>query len=138
MTLPANVKTIKSIPHTVSSSGLPAYFIIRGEIYIPRMGFDKMNAERSEQGEALFANPRNAASGTIKLLDPKQVAARPLECFLYYLLGENLPADNHYDNLMEARRWGFRVSEIMEKCRNTGEIINFHEEVGNSQKDVAL
>jgi DNA ligase (NAD+) len=121
----ANIKTIKSIPHTVGYPDIPSAFVIRGEIFITREGFARMNAERSGQGEALFANPRNAASGTIKLLDPKQVAARPLDCYLYYLLGETLPANNHYDNLLEARKWGFPVSDIMEKCRGTEEIISF-------------
>jgi DNA ligase (NAD+) len=131
-----NVKTIKSIPQSVNSPNIPDSFIIRGEIILPRKGFDMMNAERAEQGEPLFANPRNAASGTIKLLDTKQVAARPLDCFLYYLLGENLPADNHYDNLMRARSWGFQVPEVMEKCHGTAEIISFMKKWETARKDL--
>jgi DNA ligase (NAD+) len=120
-----NVRTIRSIPVSVDAAVVPRSFIIRGEIYIPRKGFEEMNAERQSRGEALFANPRNAAAGTIKLLDPRMVASRPLECYLYYLLGEHLPAENHYDNLIAARSWGFRVSDIMQKCRNIDEVIHF-------------
>lgn len=121
----ANVKTIKTIPLAVNASGIPDSFIIRGEVYLPLKGFEEMNALRAKDGEPLFANPRNAAAGTVKLLDPKMVATRPLECFLYYLLGENLPSDNHYENLLFAKKWGFRVSEIMEICHNSNEIVAF-------------
>jgi DNA ligase (NAD+) len=120
-----NVRTIKSIPVRVSAPGIPSSFTVRGEIYIPRKGFEEMNAGRQSKGEALFANPRNAAAGTIKLLDPKIVASRPLDCYLYYLLGDQLPADNHYDNLMAARSWGFRISDVIRKCRGTDEVIEF-------------
>lgn len=120
-----NVRTIKSIPVRVTAPGIPSSFTIRGEIYLPRKGFDEMNAERQSKGEALFANPRNAAAGTLKLLDPKTVASRPLDCYLYYLLGDQLPADNHYDNLMAARSWGFRISDVIRRCRNIDEVIEF-------------
>jgi DNA ligase (NAD+) len=121
----ANVRTIRSIPVRVSAPGIPASFVIRGEIYMPRNGFEKMNATRTENGEAPFANPRNAAAGTLKLLDPKMVAARPLDCFLYFLLGEKVPADNHYDNIMAARSWGFRTTGVIERCRTIEEVIRF-------------
>lgn len=120
-----NVRTIRSIPFKITASGAPEMFVIRGEIYLPRKGFEKMNADRQSRGEALFANPRNAAAGTIKLLDPRIVASRPLDCYLYYLLGGQLPADNHYDNLMAARSWGFRISDIMQKCAGMEEVIRF-------------
>lgn len=121
----SNVKTIKSIPLTLRAGNIPDSFVIRGEIYLPRKGFEEMNNLRAQAGELPFANPRNAASGTIKMQDPKMVAARPLECFLYYLLGNDLPADNHFENLMHARGWGFRVSQVMEVCRTSDEIIRF-------------
>jgi DNA ligase (NAD+) len=130
----SNVKTIRSIPLKIDSAGIPDTFILRGEILIPREGFNRMNAQRSAAGEPLFANPRNAAAGTIKLLDPATVASRPLDCFLYYLLGEELPADNHYDNMMFAKQWGFRVAEVMEKCNNTDEIIRFMKKWENERK----
>jgi len=120
-----NVRTIRSIPVTVTSSKAPLSFTIRGEIYLPRKGFEEMNADRLSRGEALFANPRNAAAGTIKMLDPRIVASRPLDCFLYYLLGDQLPADNHYDNLIAARSWGFRISDVIQRCSGIDEVIKF-------------
>ena len=129
-----NVRTIRSIPFKITASGAPEMFVIRGEIYLPRKGFEKMNADRQSRGEALFANPRNAAAGTIKLLDPRIVASRPLDCYLYYLLGDQLPADNHYDNLMAARSWGFRISDIMQKCAGIDEVIRFVSAWENDRK----
>jgi len=129
-----NVRTIRSIPVKITASGAPEMFVIRGEIYLPRKGFEKMNADRQSRGEALFANPRNAAAGTIKLLDPRIVASRPLDCYLYYLLGGQLPADNHYDNLMAARSWGFRISDIMQKCAGMEEVIRFVSAWENERK----
>ena len=120
-----NVKTIRSIPVRVTANGLPSSFTMRGEIYMSRKGFETMNNERGERGEPLFANPRNAAAGTLKLLDPRIVASRPLDCFLYYLLGEQLPADNHYDNIMAARSWGFRTPDIMKLCKGMEEVEEF-------------
>lgn len=120
-----NIKTIRSIPLRLNASGVPASFVIRGEVYLPHKVFEAMNSERGARGEQLFANPRNAAAGTIKLLDPRVVASRPLDCFLYFLLGEELPADNHYDNLKAAHSWGFRISEVMQKCNDIDEVISF-------------
>jgi DNA ligase (NAD+) len=123
-----NVKTIRSIPVRVNAPGIPSYFVIRGEIYLPRTGFEDMNAARIERGEPPFANPRNAAAGTLKLLDPKMVAARPLDCFLYYLLGERLPSGNHYDNIMAARAWGFRTPDVIERFSGIEGVIGFIKE----------
>ncbi len=120
-----NVRTIRSIPVRISASGVPSSFVIRGAIFLRLNGFSEMNAARLEKGEAPFGNPRNAAAGTLKLLDPKMVAARPLDCFLYFLLGENLPAGNHYDNIMAARSWGFRTSDVMERCNSMAGVISF-------------
>lgn len=121
----ANVRTIRSIPVRVSAPGIPPSFVVRGEIYMPRRGFEEMNTARLEKGEAPFANPRNAAAGTLKMLDPKIVASRPLDCFLYFLLGENLPAGNHYDNIVTARSWGFRTPDVMERCSTIEDVIRF-------------
>jgi len=121
----ANVRTIRSIPLKVSAPDLPSLFVARGEIYLPRKGFEDMNAARQLNGEPPFANPRNAAAGAIKLLDSRIVASRPLDCFLYYLLGEKLPADNHYDNIMALRRWGFRTPDVIERFTGIEEVLGF-------------
>ncbi|MDE7152896.1 MAG: NAD-dependent DNA ligase LigA [Muribaculaceae bacterium] len=120
-----NVKTIRSIPLQLQGSGYPDMFEIRGEIVMPWEAFDRLNREREINDEPLFANPRNAASGTIKMLNPAEVAHRGLDAYFYYLLGENLPADNHYDNLQAARRWGFKVSDIMTRLHSIEEVDNF-------------
>ena len=129
-----NVRTIRSIPVRIRADGIPSSFVVRGEIYLPRKGFDEMNAARQARGEPLFANPRNAAAGTLKLLDPRIVASRPLDCFLYYLLGDQLPADNHYDNITAARRWGFRTPDIIQLCRGMDEVISFISAWENERK----
>lgn len=106
----ANVMTIKSIPLKLSGKGWPAKFEIRGEILLPWKEFERLNEERAFNEEPLFANPRNAASGTLKMQNSAEVARRGLDAYLYYLLGENLPCDNHYDNLMAAKQWGFKIA----------------------------
>ncbi len=131
-----NVRTIRSIPVRVSVPGIPSSFVIRGEIYLPLKGFEEMNAARRQKGEVPFANPRNAAAGTLKLLDPKIVATRPLNCFLYFLLGDKLPAGNHYDNIMAARSWGFRTTEVMELCSSIEEVIRFVREWETRRKQL--
>jgi DNA ligase (NAD+) len=117
-----NVKTIKSIPLVLSGSGWPRQFEIRGEIVLPWKEFDRLNAEREFNEEPLFANPRNAASGTLKLLNPAEVARRGLDAYFYYLLGEDLPADNHLDNMRAAASWGFKVSDAMTLLNNIEEV----------------
>lgn len=121
----ANVRTIRSIPLRLRGNDYPAEFEIRGEILMPWSVFEKLNKEREEQEEALFANPRNAGSGTLKQQDPKIVASRNLDSYLYYMLGENLPSDGHYENLMKAKKWGFKVSGAMKKCKTLEEIFEF-------------
>lgn len=121
----ANVKTIRSIPLKLKGSDYPDIFDIRGEIFIPLDKFEKMNLEREEAGESLFANPRNAAAGTLKLLNSSQVAGRPLECVLYFLAGENLPFDNHYDNLLKAKEWGFKIADVLHRAADIDEVFNF-------------
>lgn len=129
-----NVRTIRSIPVRISAVEAPELFEMRGEIYLPLKGFEEMNAERSARGEPLFANPRNAAAGTVKMLDPRIVASRPLDCYLYFLLGETLPSLNHYDNLMAARSWGFRIPEVIEKCEDIEAVIRFIRKWENERK----
>lgn len=121
----ANVKTIRSIPLKLKGTGYPEEFEIRGEILLPFAEFDRINQEREELGEAPFANPRNAASGTLKSQKSSVVAERKLDAYFYYLLGENLPNDGHYENIQETAKWGFKISPDTEKCANIDEVIAF-------------
>ena len=122
----ANVRTIKSIPLTLSpGSDWPQSFEIRGEVLMPWASFEALNQERAAREETLFANPRNAASGTLKNKNSTVVARRGLDAYLYYLLGESLPGDSHYDNLQAAKRWGFKISEAMKLVRSLDEIYQF-------------
>ncbi|MBO4500086.1 MAG: NAD-dependent DNA ligase LigA [Bacteroidaceae bacterium] len=121
-----NVRRISSIPQILKTgSGWPRVFEIRGEILMPWKSFDLLNRERESQEEPLFANPRNAASGTLKLQNPEIVAQRGLDSYLYYLLGEELPEAGHYENMLAARNWGFKVSEHMRKCSTINEVMDF-------------
>ena len=120
-----NVRTIRAIPLVLSSAGYPHEFEIRGEILMPWASFERLNAEREAAEEPLFANPRNAASGTLKSLDSRVVASRQLDAYLYYLLGDELPADGHYENLEAARQWGFKISEGMKKVHTVDEVMDF-------------
>ena len=119
-----NVRTIKSIPLKLHGD-YPASFEIRGEIFMPLDGFNKMNIEREEIGNQAFANPRNAASGTLKMQDPKEVALRPLDCYLYYIPGNQLDAATHYDSLQLASKFGLKISNNIAVCKNTNEILEF-------------
>lgn len=121
----ANVRTIRAIPLQLPGSGYPREFEIRGEVLMPWAVFERLNKEREAAEEPLFANPRNAASGTLKSLDTRLVASRQLDAYLYYLLGDTLPTDGHFENLAEARRWGFKISEGMVKVKTVEEIISF-------------
>lgn len=120
----ANVKTIKSIPLKLRAD-FPALFEIRGEILMPWAVFDELNKEREAQEEQLFANPRNAASGTLKLQNSSTVSQRKLDAYLYYLLGESLPADMHSENLKAAQRWGFKISDATRVCKSIKEVFDF-------------
>lgn len=121
----ANVRTIRSIPLQLLPGDWPKEFEIRGEILMPWEVFEKLNAERAYNEEPLFANPRNAASGTLKMQDPREVARRHLDARFYYLLSDNLPADNHYDNMLAAGRWGFKVSKAMKKLHSLKEVDEY-------------
>jgi len=120
-----NVRTIKSIPLVLQKGDYPRSFEIRGEVLMPWTSFERLNAERERQEEPLFANPRNAASGTLKLQNPQEVSRRQLDSYLYYLLGEQLPCDGHYENMMEAAKWGFKVSDHMKKCTTIDEVLDY-------------
>ncbi|MBP9579919.1 MAG: NAD-dependent DNA ligase LigA, partial [Parabacteroides sp.] len=121
----ANVKTIRSVPLKLMGDNYPEYFEIRGEILLPWAEFDRINKERESQEEPLFANPRNAASGTLKQQNPTIVAARKLDAYFYYLIGDNLPAEGHYENLQLARSWGFKVPDVIRKCSTLDEVFTY-------------
>ena len=121
----ANVKTIRSIPLTLSGSGYPELFEMRGEIFMPYRSFERLNLEREAAGESLFANPRNAAAGTLKQQQSAVVAKRGLDCTLYQMAGDNLPFKSHLENLNAARSWGFKVSEHMQLCHSAKEVIDY-------------
>ena len=124
-----NIKTIAAIPQRLSNIGEQGADIgfveLRGEVLLPWAAFERLNKEREVQEEALFANPRNAASGTLKLQDPNEVARRGLDCYLYYMLGDNLPANTHYDRLQIAKAWGFPISDSVKVCHNLEEVMEY-------------
>lgn len=121
----ANVKTIRSIPLQLLPGDWPQDFEIRGEILMPWEVFEKLNAERAYNEEPLFANPRNAASGTLKTQDPREVAKRHLDARFYYLLSDNLPFDSHYENMLAAQHWGFKVSKAMTTMKSLKEVDDY-------------
>lgn len=134
-----NVKTIRSIPLQLQGDGWPRKFEIRGEIVLPWAEFDRLNREREFNEEPLFANPRNAASGTLKMQNSAEVARRGLDACFYYLLSDELPYDNHYDNMMAAKSWGFKVSSVMKRLHSIDEVDKFicHWDVARKELPVA-
>ncbi len=120
-----NIKTIPSIPWRIERNDVPDFFELRGEVLLPWERFEALNKEREEQEEPLFANPRNAASGTLKLQDPREVARRGLDAYLYYMLGENLPGKTHFERLETAKAWGFHISDAIKVCHNVDEVMNY-------------
>ena len=132
----ANVRTIRTVPLVLSGSGYPAEFEIRGEVLMPWSVFDRLNEERARNEEPLFANPRNAASGTLKLQDSSVVAKRSLDAYLYFMLGEELPAEGHYENLMAAARWGFKISDTTCKCSTIEEVFAFIDRMDSERKNL--
>ena len=133
-----NVKTIRSVPLVLVGGDYPAEFEIRGEVLMPWAVFDNLNAARERAGEPLFANPRNAASGTLKLQTPAEVASRNLDAYLYYMLGENLPAEGHYENLLKAREWGFKISDTTRKCKTLEEVFAFIDHFDVARKELPV
>ena len=131
----ANVRTIKSIPLKLKGD-YPANFEIRGEIFIPIKGLEKMNKLRAEDGLEPYKNPRNTASGSLKLLDANEVSNRPLDCYLYYLLGDNLPTDNHYENLQKAKEWGFKIPNEIAKYNTIDDVLKFTERWDKKRHDL--
>ena len=134
----ANVRTIRTVPLQMQGEGWPVEFEIRGEILMPFAVFNRLNEERLEAGEGLFANPRNAAAGTLKLQNSSEVARRKLDCYLYYVPGEIALTDTHYGNLMRAKEWGFNIPPYMRICRNISEIISFIREWDVGRRDLPV
>ena len=134
----ANVRTIRCIPLVLTGDDYPKDFEIRGEILMPWKVFENLNAEREKAEEPLFANPRNAASGTLKSQSSALVASRRLDAYLYYILGAELPSDSHYDNLEHARQWGFKISEGMKKVRTLEEIYAFIDKWDTERKNLPV
>ncbi|KOY84841.1 DNA ligase [bacterium 336/3] len=120
-----NIKTIKTIPLKLKSGDYPTNFEVRGEVFMSKQNFEKLNKDREDIGETLYANPRNTASGTVKLQDSAEVARRGLDCFLYFLLGENLPYPSHSEALEALSKWGFQVSDTYKKCKNIEEVLEY-------------
>lgn len=133
-----NVKTIRSVPLQLQCEGWPEEFEIRGEIVLPWKAFDRLNAEREFNEEPLFANPRNAASGTLKMQNSAEVAKRGLDAVFYYLLGDNLPADNHYDNMEAAKKWGFKVAPIMTLLHDIDDVERFISHWDTARKELPM
>jgi DNA ligase (NAD+) len=132
----ANIRTIRSVPLRLRGDGWPAYFEIRGEVLMPYASFDKINAEREAAGESLFANPRNAAAGTLKQQQSAVVARRGLDCTLYQLSGDDLPFSTHWESLLKAREWGFKVSEHGRVCRTVAEVDAFIARWDEARRDL--
>lgn len=133
-----NVKTIKTIPIVLKSGGYPAAFEVRGEVFLPRKNFEKINEELIKQGKPSLANPRNSASGTIKMQDSKVVAARGLDCYLYSLLGENLDVKSHEEALQKMKSWGFNISPTWQKCKDMDAVLDYIQHWELKRKDLPL
>lgn len=133
-----NIKTIKSIPLVLHGTGYPKEFEIRGEVLMPWEVFENLNREREAREESLFANPRNAASGTLKLQNSSIVASRKLDAYFYYLLGDNLPCDGHYENLKEAEKWGFKISSTTHKYQSIEEVFGFIKYWDKERKNLSV
>lgn len=121
----ANIKTIRSLPLQLNASNYPDEFEVRGEVYFPHENFERLNREREEIGEPLYANPRNTASGTLKSQDSAVVASRGLDCFLYAAMADDAIANSHYDSLMKLKQWGFKVSEHTKRCTSVDEVFEY-------------
>lgn len=133
-----NVRTIKSIPLQLGEGDYPSEFEIRGEVLMPWESFDRLNRQREEEGEQLFANPRNAASGTLKSKNTATVAKRGLDAYLYFVLGDDIRSESHYQRLQDARRWGFKVSTHIKLAKSLGEIYEFIDYWDTERKNLPI
>ena len=133
-----NVKTIGHIPLKIREKGIPEEFEVRGEIFMPRVGFDRMNKQRMEAGDPIFANPRNATAGTLKTQDSTEVAKRPLDSFAYTLFTDEVDVPTHYERMMLLKQWGFNISDIKAKCTNIDQVIDFVNEIEESRPKLSF
>ena len=131
-----NIRTISSIPQAISEKS--AFIELRGEVLLPWAAFERLNQEREADEEPLFANPRNAASGTLKLQDASEVAKRGLDCYLYYMLGEDLPEQTHYDRLQLAQKWGFNISNAVRVCHSIEEVMAYIQHWDTERKNLPV
>jgi DNA ligase (NAD+) len=134
----ANVRTIRSLPLRVNAKGVPAKFEVRGEVFLPREVFKQLNKEREDIGEETYANARNTASGTVKMQDSSEVARRKLDCYLYYLLGEDNDVDTHEESIKKLEKWGFQISPTYRKCKNIGEVLDYINEWEKKRQSLPL
>ncbi|HOR60527.1 MAG TPA: NAD-dependent DNA ligase LigA [Bacteroidales bacterium] len=132
-----NIKTVRSIPLSISGKDIPQNFEIRGEIIMPHKVFDELNEIREENGESPFANPRNATSGSIKMIDSREVAKRNLDCYFYYMMGKNLSATTHWESLQQLKSWGFKISEHSKLCKTISEVYNYIEFWDEERKNLS-
>lgn len=133
-----NVKTIKSIPLRLNANDIPGEFEVRGEIFMPNKVFEQLNKEREDIGEELYKNPRNTASGTLKLQNSSEVAKRRLDAYVYFLYGENLPFATHEESLKSLEKWGFQVSQTYQKCKNIEEVMHYIRHWENQRQNLPL
>jgi DNA ligase (NAD+) len=134
----ANVRTIRSLPLRVNAKGVPEKFEVRGEVFLPREVFKQLNKEREDIGEETYANARNTASGTVKMQDSSEVARRKLDCYLYYLLGEDNDVDTHEESIKRLEKWGFQISPTYRKCKNIGEVLDYINEWEKKRQSLPL
>lgn len=134
----ANARAIRSVPLQLMGSGWPEHFEMRGEVVLPYASFDRLNAEREAAEEPLFANPRNAAAGTLKLQNPAIVAQRGLDSYLYYMMGDRLPAETHWENLQLARTWGFKISDRSELCPDSARVIEYIKKIDGERSSLGF
>lgn len=133
-----NVRTIRSLPLRITAKGVPEKFEVRGEVFLPREVFKKLNKEREDIGEETYANARNTASGTVKMQDSAEVARRKLDCYLYYLLGEDNDVDTHEESIKKLEKWGFQISQTYKKCKNIGEVLDYISSWEKKRHDLPL
>lgn len=134
----ANIRTIRSLPLRVTAKGVPDKFEVRGEVFLPREVFKQINKEREDVGEETYANARNTASGTVKMQDSSEVARRKLDCYLYYLLGEDNDVDTHEESMKKLEKWGFQISKTYRKCKNISEVLEYINEWEKKRNDLPL
>jgi DNA ligase (NAD+) len=133
----ANVKTIRTLPLKIKSKNVHAKFEVRGEVFLPKNVFKQLNKEREDIGEETYANARNTASGTLKMQDSREVAKRKLDCFLYYLLGDN-KVETHEESIKKIESWGFQVSQTYKKCKNIAEVLKYIEHWEKKRNELPL